>query len=190
MFNEIYLAIKQATKIDDLKKNIVLNIDKRKEDNPLITVAAQLAKDGEIVKLDWLRRLGADVHVIAQGYAIAANHEQVEIYRTKFNADVDIIAHGYAIAGNHKYVQIYHKKYKANIDLIAVGYAIAGNLELVEICRTQYKADIDLIAYGYALSEGCCALLMFLCSHGNPTLIYFAPKLFPATRRMRQGSQA
>ena len=42
----------------------------------------------------------------------------------------------------------------------------------------------------YSKGTGCCARLMSLCGHRNPALIYFAPKLFPSTRRMSQGSQA
>lgn len=60
----------------------------------------------------------------------------------------------------------------------------------------EFKQQINLdktmkwIADSALYTQGCCARLMSLCGHRNPALIYFAPKLFPSTRRMSQGSQA
>jgi hypothetical protein len=72
MFKNIYNITLSARSFNDLKEQLKdLNyIDERKEHNPIITVAAQLAIDGKIDRVDWLRQLGANASSIAHGYAL------------------------------------------------------------------------------------------------------------------------
>ncbi|MDR3492195.1 MAG: hypothetical protein P4M12_09180, partial [Gammaproteobacteria bacterium] len=69
--------------------------------------------------------------------------ELVEKYRTEYGAGIDSIAQGYALAGNHERVEKYHGP--ETVASIAYGYAFAGNHQRVEMYRTQYEASVSSI---------------------------------------------
>lgn len=155
MFDDIYKIVVEATDLNDLYPHKITsryhgNIDTRKKNEPNITVAAQLAKEAEVDKVEWLRLLGANVNAIAYGYALAGNDKQVEIYRTEHQASFEDIAEAYAQAGNHDRVEEYREKYPGSEDAIARGYAKAGDDKRVEEYREKYQASVYFIAAGYA----------------------------------------
>jgi hypothetical protein len=154
MYNYIYKIAREASSFEDLGRKLEgLDIDAPKEGNPYLTVATQLAIEGRVDRVDWLRRLGADINLLVQGHAIAGNHEQVEVCRKRHGAHVDSIARGYALAGNLEQVEVYRRDHKALVDAIANGHAVAGNHEQVKVYRSSYEADVHTIAYGYALAR-------------------------------------
>ncbi|MGC1181381.1 hypothetical protein, partial [Legionella sp.] len=109
MFDEVYKIAIESNDFEELKRELKkLHIDAIAIKNGFfVTAGAQLAREGKHNKVEWMRQLGADVSAIAQGYALAGNHEQVEAYRTEHGARVDDIAQGYALAGNHEQVEAY-----------------------------------------------------------------------------------
>jgi hypothetical protein len=155
VFNEVYKIALQSNNFEELKRKLKkLNIDAVAfKEGYRITPAAQLAREGRNVKVEWMRQLGANVSFIAQGYARADNHERVEAYRTQHGARVSAIAQAYAIAGSHEHVEAYHAKHGAEVVAIAFGYALVNSHEHVETYRTQYSADVSEIAEGYAIEN-------------------------------------
>ena len=130
-------------------KNITIDILKKGTHD--LTPAAQLAVEGNLEAVEFLRQRGASVHRIARAFALAGNIEQTEIYRTGYNANVTTIAEGFAAAGNIEQAEIYRTKHKADASWIAFGFALGGHIEQVELYRTQHRADVSEITKRFAL---------------------------------------
>ena len=153
MYDYIYKSTLEATDFESLKKKLKdLYIDEKKEGKPFITVAAQLALDGQLERVEWLRQLGASVDLIAFAYAQAENHNKVDEYRMTYKANINLIAEGYAIAENHPKVEEYIKIHKSNSSFIARGYALVGNDGKVNWYRMLHQANVNFIVEGYVLA--------------------------------------
>ncbi len=152
MFDKVYRIAIEADDFEELKEKLkTLDINaKAVKNNFLVTVGAQLAIEEQHDKVEWMRQLGANVSAIACGYALAGNHNQVEIYREKHGAKADAIAYGYALAGHNDQVEVYCGTHKASVDVIAEGYARVGNDDKVELYRLKHGANVKAIAEGYA----------------------------------------
>lgn len=157
MSDEIYRIALESNDFETLERTLKnRRLDEFTVENGLsITAATRLAREGRGDKVEWMRKLGANVNGIALGYALAGDHANVEIYREQYNANAGVIALGYALAGYHEQVEVYRTQHKANIPAIAQGYALADNDEQVKnyLHRTEYHAKvISAIAQGYALA--------------------------------------
>lgn len=133
MFDEIYRIAIESNSFEELKKKLnqshfdALHL----KEGVFITAAAQLARENKNGKVEWMRQLGADVHTIALGYALADNNERVEAYRTQHGASVDSIAHGYAAVGNHE------KQKKYDLRCLLDSYLTARTAVVDSSGRTQ-----------------------------------------------------
>jgi hypothetical protein len=148
MFDEVYRIAIESNNFEELKRKLKkLHVDALTiKDGIIVTTGAQLAREGRNDKVEWMRQLGASVHDIAYGYALAGNHEQVEAYRTQHGASVHAIVRGYALAGNHEQVEDYRTQHGASVHDIAYGYALAGNHEK----QKKYKKyDINYLLDSY-----------------------------------------
>lgn len=168
MFDEIYKIAIESNDFEELERKLkTLYIDAlTMKDGFPATTGTQLASEGENNKVEWMRQLGANVNDIAQGYALADNQGQVELYRTKHKASVNSIAQGYALADNHEQVEFYRKEHDADVNAIALGYALIGNHERVEFYRTEHGASADSIAQGYALANNSERVEAYRTEHG------------------------
>ena len=106
MFETILNLVKQSSNLAEFKiklQSAEIETDEihrlTVKNNIIVSLGLQLAKEKDNDRVEWVRELGANVSHIAQGYAIAGNHNHVETYRTQHQANVNHIAQGYAIAG-------------------------------------------------------------------------------------------
>ena len=112
MFDEVYRIAIESNNFEELKRKLKkLHVDALTiKDGIIVTTGAQLAREGRNDKVEWMRQLGASVHDIAYGYALAGNHEQVEAYRTQHGASVNAIASGIARSRDNKHLRIFNLK--------------------------------------------------------------------------------
>lgn len=154
MFDEVYRIAIESNSFEEIKKSLnKFPIDALAIKNGVIvTAAGQLAREGQNNKVEWLRQLGANVNAIAQGYAVAGDHEKVEAYRKEYKETSNDIALGYAVAGHHERVEAYRTENCENVNAIALGYALAGDHVRVETYRNKHSANVNAIARGYVLA--------------------------------------
>lgn len=151
MFNEVYQRALEARSIDELIAMLQGSYqDPLQKGFPFHIPASLLAYEGQDEKANWFYQLGSSAGEIAEGYALAGNHTQVERYRTERGANVDLIARGYAKAGNEKKVEEYRLAHHADPSEIAMGFAMAGYDDKAEAYRENHKADPNLVVMGYA----------------------------------------
>lgn len=155
MFYEVLKVATESTNFEELKMKLKrFYIDASIRINGFIaTTGSLLAKEGKHNAVEWMRHLGANVSSIAQGYALAGNHEKVEVYRLEHGANVSSIALSYALANNHEKVEIFRTEHGANVNAVAKGYALADNHEKVEVYRIQHRACVSSIVLGFALAN-------------------------------------
>ena len=125
MFNKVYEIATKSTSYEEFKKNIEpINVAESTviQDGCLVTVGAQLAREGKHESVLWMQQHGDNIHYIAQGYALAGQHDKVEEYRQK-GANVGLIAQSYARVGEHEKAWFYYTEFKSTIAAIAQGYA-------------------------------------------------------------------
>lgn len=82
MFEEVYEIVTESDNFEELKEKLTgLHIDDVAIKNGfVVTAGAQLAREGQDEKVEWMRQLGADVDWIAYGYALTGNHEKQKKY--------------------------------------------------------------------------------------------------------------
>jgi hypothetical protein len=150
MFTKIYQAALNLQNLDELKNQIgEVHIDALEPPYNYVTPAEKLASEGHVRAVELLRQLGANVHLIARGFARAKNHSKVEEYRKIHQASVDQIAFGYAQADSEK-VEEYIKEYDAAINAIAQGYTRVGNEKKAEEFLQQGKVKVDSLVLEFA----------------------------------------
>ena len=95
MIKEIRSIVLESSSLLDLEEKLAaqsIYIDERQNTVFLSTVAAQLAYEGQINRVHWLYRLGAKADGIAQGYALAGNHRQAELWYERYAVTTRILA--------------------------------------------------------------------------------------------------
>jgi hypothetical protein len=128
MFESVYQIALKATSFKDLQAKLKDHyFDEIQKTHPFLTVAGLLAQDAQHEKVEWLRRLGANVDKIAEGYVLAGNHLKVKEYVETHKADINSIAYAYAITGNYQQVEVYRTRYDADINAIVAGFRNARN---------------------------------------------------------------
>lgn len=176
MFDKIYEIAEHSESFEVLRHCITdarynNQIDARRLiDGCWCTVAAQLAKEGKIEKVDWMRSLGANINNIAEAYAQSGNVEQVEVYLKEHYASIDSVACGYINASNHQEVKKCIDEHGASVDQVAFNYARRADHQQVEnLLNKDLNKDheiFDAIAAGYALGRDYDKVMFYFENHG------------------------
>jgi hypothetical protein len=165
-YEETYQAAIDATDEEDLKSKIEAlranpdyRLDQVKLDKTIgeyLTAAGRLAYEDKnnAPKIEWLRKLGAGIHHIVKGYAMAGNTEAVDSYFKKFEHSPQELSeilepciYGYFFSKKDNLVDQLYQKYKDDYDTslsskIAAYYASKGNESKA---ATYYSLYLDKI---------------------------------------------
>ncbi len=112
------------------------------------SIARGAAMGGHRGYADELRAEGAHINAIAQGAAMGGHRGYAEELRAE-GANINAIAHSAAMSGHREYAEELRAA-GANIDIIAQAAAMGGHLDYADKLRSEEGANIDFIVLGSA----------------------------------------